>query len=59
MPESVRPAAGGAQVVPPGMLVLLGDGTRSGDSRQWGFIPADQPLGVVIRRLAARQIAAG
>ncbi len=52
VPESVRPATGGARVVPPGMLVLLGDGSRSGDSRHWGFIPADQALGVVLRTLA-------
>jgi signal peptidase I len=38
------------------MLVLLGDGTRSGDSRQWGFIPADQVLGLMIRNLS-RQVA--
>jgi signal peptidase I len=59
VPESVRAAAGGAQVVPPRMLVLLGDGTRSGDSRQWGFIPADQALGLVIRTLEAHRLAAG
>jgi signal peptidase I len=51
VPSSVRPVTGNAEVVPPGMLVLLGDGTRSGDSRQWGFIPADQVLGLAIRKL--------
>jgi signal peptidase I len=51
VPDSVRPAVGGAQVVPAGMLVVLGDGTRSGDSRQWGFIPVDQALGLVVRKL--------
>jgi signal peptidase I len=52
VPDSVRPVTGGAEVVPPGMLVLLGDGVRSGDSRHWGFIPADQTLGLVIRELS-------
>jgi signal peptidase I len=51
VPDSVQPVTGGAKVVPPGKLVLLGDAARSGDSRQWGFIPADQTLGLVIRRL--------
>jgi signal peptidase I len=52
VPDSVRPAVGGADVVPPGMLVVLGDAARSGDSRQWGFIPLDQTLGPVVRTLA-------
>jgi signal peptidase I len=52
VPDSVRPAVGGAEAVPAGMLVVLGDGVRSGDSRQWGFIPADQALGLVVRKLA-------
>jgi signal peptidase I len=52
VPDSVRPATGGTEVVPPGMLVLLGDGVRSGDSREWGFIPASQAVGPVIRRLS-------
>jgi signal peptidase I len=52
VPDSVRPAVGGADTVPPQMLVVLGDAPRSGDSRQWGFIPADQALGLVVRRLS-------
>jgi signal peptidase I len=52
VPDSVRSAVGGTDVVPPGMLVVLGDGVRSGDSRQWGFIPTDQALGPVVRKLA-------
>jgi signal peptidase I len=36
--------------VPPGKLLLLGDhGAVSVDSRQWGYIPADRVLGVVVR----------
>jgi signal peptidase I len=53
VPDPVRPVTGGTDVVPPGMLVLLGDGTRSGDSRQWGFIPADRALGLMITKLSA------
>lgn len=53
VPDSVRPVTGGTDVVPSEMLVLLGDGIRSGDSRQWGFIPADRTLGVMIRKLSA------
>jgi signal peptidase I len=52
VPDSVRPVTGGTEVVPPGMLVLLGDGVRSGDSRQWGFIPASHAVGPVIRKLS-------
>jgi signal peptidase I len=52
VPDSVRSATGGAELVPPGMLVLLGDGTRSGDSRHWGFISAGQVLGLVVRKLS-------
>jgi signal peptidase I len=52
VPDSVRPVTGDTEVVPPGMLVLLGDGVRSGDSRQWGFIPANHAVGPVIRKLS-------
>jgi signal peptidase I len=54
VPAGVRPAVDGAATVPPGMLVMLGDGTRSRDSRQWGFVPASQVLGVAMRRLPRR-----
>ena len=54
VPTGVRPAVDGAATVPPGMLVMLGDGTRSRDSRQWGFVPASQVLGVAVRRLPRR-----
>jgi signal peptidase I len=51
VPESVRAAVGGIAIVPPGMLVVLGDNARSTDSRLWGFLSADHVLGAVIRRL--------
>jgi signal peptidase I len=51
-PSLVRPAVGDTKIVPPGMLVFLGDNARSGDSRDWGFIPADQVIGLVIRKLS-------
>jgi signal peptidase I len=56
VPDSVLPATDGTDLVPPGMLVLLGDGIRSGDSRQWGFIPADRTLGLMIRKLSASEL---
>jgi signal peptidase I len=52
VPEPVRRAVGGVAVVPPGMLVVLGDNSPSTDSRNWGFLPARHVLGVVARRLS-------
>jgi signal peptidase I len=41
-------------VVPPGVLVVLGDNTdRSRDSRDWGFVPQSAGLGKVVRLLAS------
>lgn len=40
-------------VVPPGTLVVLGDGEYSADSRLWGPVPADRVIGVVARTLAS------
>lgn len=51
VPESVRGAVGGTAVVPAGLLVLLGDGSQSTDSRAWGFLPAGHVMGAVIWRL--------
>jgi len=52
VPPAVRAAVGGASVVPPGMLVVLGDNiAQSADSRLWGFMRADDVLGVVVRSL--------
>lgn len=50
VPGAVRDAVGGVCVVPPGMLVVLGDNiAQSADSRLWGFLRADDVLGVVVR----------
>ncbi|HEX4814544.1 MAG TPA: signal peptidase I, partial [Nonomuraea sp.] len=40
------------EIVPAGRLVVLGDGPVSEDSRDWGYLPMDRVLGVVIRKLA-------
>ncbi|MFI6710684.1 S26 family signal peptidase [Nonomuraea sp. NPDC050478] len=39
-------------LVPEGRLVVIGDGLASADSRNWGYLPADRVLGVVVRRLS-------
>lgn len=52
VPEAARCAVGGVAVVPPGMLVVLGDGVHSEDSRTWGFLPSADVAGVVVRRLS-------
>jgi hypothetical protein len=52
VPDSVRVAVGGAAVVPPGKLVVLGDNAYSGDSRMWGFYSASHVLGTVVARLS-------
>jgi len=50
LPETADPAG---WLVPPGKLVVVGDNaTWSQDSRQLGYFPGDQLLGVVVRRLA-------
>jgi signal peptidase I len=51
VPAPVRPAVGGAATVPPGRLVVLGDNRHSTDSRRWGFVPVDQVVGSVVRRV--------
>ncbi|GAB3435531.1 hypothetical protein GCM10027569_87840 [Flindersiella endophytica] len=50
VPPSVT-QVGDAECVPPGALVVLGDGAVSTDSRQRGFYLAADLLGVVMRRL--------
>jgi signal peptidase I len=52
LPAVVRGAVGTAEAtVPTGKLVVLGDASRSDDSRRWGYVPADRVLGVVARPL--------
>lgn len=54
--DTVSVACAGAEIgdiVPPGKLIMLGDGERSADSRHWGYAPADRVLGAVVRQLGA------
>ncbi|NDU74839.1 S26 family signal peptidase, partial [Actinomadura sp. DSM 109109] len=45
----------GRATVPPGALVVLGDNAAtSWDSRDYGFVRAEQLVGVAVRRLPAR-----
>jgi signal peptidase I len=53
VPSAILPAVQGTPVVPPGMILVLGDGTVSRDSRHWGFVPASRVLGVVLRGLSS------
>jgi signal peptidase I len=52
VPEPARRAVGGVAVVPPGMLIVLGDNVASSDSRSWGFLPSADVQGVAVRRLS-------
>ncbi|MBV9446986.1 MAG: hypothetical protein JO345_13975 [Streptosporangiaceae bacterium] len=53
VPEAMLRATGGMPVVPSGMLLVSADNRDGSDSREWGFIPADNVLGPVVRRIAA------
>ncbi|WP_433063993.1 signal peptidase I [Dactylosporangium sp. CS-033363] len=49
-------AALGSPVVPPGMVVVLGDNPAvSHDSRAYGYLPATHVIGVALRRLSVVQ----
>jgi signal peptidase I len=52
VPEDVP----GEGAVPPGQIVLRGDGRHSLDSRIWGCVPADRVVGVVLRKLSAQTV---
>lgn len=54
VPRTVRPAVDGAAVVPPGMIVALGDNPGGTDSRTWGFVPVGDVVGQVLRALPCR-----
>ncbi|MGC0313408.1 S26 family signal peptidase [Kitasatospora acidiphila] len=52
VPPAARSGPAGSGPVPPGRLVLLGDNPAASlDSRQYGYFPAGQVLGRVVRRL--------
>jgi signal peptidase I len=53
VPPAVADVAGD-RLVPPGALVVIGDGAASTDSRQRGFYHATDLLGVVVRRIGHR-----
>jgi type IV secretory pathway protease TraF len=53
VPASVLQATWGVGVVPPGSIVVLGDNSRSFDSRSWGFVSVHDVLGVAIIRLSS------
>ncbi|WP_031164459.1 S26 family signal peptidase [Streptosporangium roseum] len=55
VPEEVVDQQGlpAGTVVPPGRLVVLGDGVHSSDSRVWGYVPFDRVLGVMLRALGS------
>jgi type IV secretory pathway protease TraF len=53
VPDVVLSAVSGVAVVPPQSVVVHGSAARSRDSRQWGFITAQDILGVVRARRAA------
>jgi signal peptidase I len=59
VPAVARAAVGDVAVVPPGMVVVLGDSTGSTDSRTWGFLPAADVLGIAVRRLPRPATASG
>lgn len=53
VPRERVPALAGARehTVPPGRVVLVGDHPGSDDSRQYGYFPLADLLGVVVRKL--------
>jgi signal peptidase I len=52
VPADVRPVTGAGRV-PPGCVVVRGDGRASLDSRQLGYVATATGLGVVVRQLRA------
>src|SRR5580704_19059054 len=52
IPKVARAACGNAQVVPPGIVVVLGDNGGGRDSLRWGFASADQIIGHVAMSLS-------
>jgi signal peptidase I len=54
VPGAIRAAVGGATVVPPRAILVLGDGPDSRDSRQWGFISSRHILGTARPRETIR-----
>ena len=51
VPDTMRPAALGLDIVPPRMLLVSADNPLGNDSRQWGLLSADRVLGAMVRNL--------
>jgi len=51
VPDQVRRATRGTEIVPGGVFVVLADNPAGADSRDWGFIPAADLLGPVVLKL--------
>jgi signal peptidase I len=51
VPGAMREAADGAVTVPEQNLLVSADNPSGTDSRQWGFIPASDVLGPVLKKL--------
>jgi signal peptidase I len=51
IPDAMRTAARGMDVVPPRMLLVSADNPLGNDSRQWGLVSEDRVLGTMVRNL--------
>jgi signal peptidase I len=52
VPSAMYVATGGAATVPERKLLVSADNPNGTDSRQWGFLPAGDVLGTVVKKLA-------
>jgi hypothetical protein len=51
IPDAMRAAALGLDIVPPRMLLVSADNPLGNDSRQWGLVSKDRVLGTMVRNL--------
>lgn len=51
VPDAMRTAARGLDIVPPRMLLVSADNPLGSDSRQWGLLSQDRVLGAMVRNL--------
>jgi signal peptidase I len=59
VPMAMRAATRGESPVPTGMLLVSADNPTGSDSRNWGFIDADDLLGSVVRKLGSSGVGHG